>query len=161
MKIRTGFVSNSSSSSFMIGIGVIKDRDKVNKFLAELPLEMIGDEIRLIDLEEEMQKSWSDISFNNKSISVMAPVNDTFEVFLNDEDRESVKNGEVVVLCLGNNEGDGEFWIQDGENEWDGYMDWDVDLSHYSKDQQKLFEGFSEENGFVFVDKTYGAARNG
>jgi hypothetical protein len=37
MKIRLNYVSNSSSSSYIIGIGIIKDEylDQINKFIKE------------------------------------------------------------------------------------------------------------------------------
>ena len=37
MKIRKGFVSNSSSSSYIIGLGIVKDEIKLDKFLRSLP----------------------------------------------------------------------------------------------------------------------------
>ena len=40
MKIRNGFVSNSSSSSFMIGIGVVKNEKKLNEYMKKNNLEI-------------------------------------------------------------------------------------------------------------------------
>jgi hypothetical protein len=36
MKVRNGFVSNSSSSSFMIGVGHIVDKDAFDKYITKL-----------------------------------------------------------------------------------------------------------------------------
>ncbi len=57
---------------------------------------------------------------------------------------------------MGNDEGDSAF---SGPDDWD--MDYDIDIDWFSKSQQQEYNGFGEENGISFVDKTYGAGRNG
>jgi hypothetical protein len=43
MKIRSGFVSNSSSSSFIIGYGVVKDVDHFKSYLKKNKIKINSD----------------------------------------------------------------------------------------------------------------------
>jgi len=159
MKIRTGFVSNSSSSSFIVGIGVVTNFKKFNDWVEKLDPEDAED-IRLVDVNEERKRNYRDLDENSTNYSVEEPTNYGGTVSMNKEEYEKIatkRPDDIVVMCLGNNEGDSEFYT-DGD---DYECNWDIDLDWFSESQQAMFEGFSEDNGIYLVDKTYGAGRNG
>ena len=149
-KRRNGWVSNSSSSSFIIGIGVIKDENKLRK---ELKAHGCSDyEIKtLADIKE--RSNWEH-KYRDETQEVvnMACVNDEPEISLRVEDPEA----RILLVNVGNNEGDSSFW--NGSD-----MDYDqVDYDWFSKDQQFLMDVLedkkiiSSSSGYE-----YGASRNG
>lgn len=170
MKIRNGFVSNSSSSSFMIGIGVVNNWVKFTKWYDSIKDDILyPSTLQLVD-----PKLSFDISRSKDGWDVEAPVNDATvvhlsQVSLNDVDSnipsdiiaKNLLTGEgeknVVVLSFGNDEGDSAFTTDGDEYE----VSYDIDLDWFSEEQQKLYTGFSSKNGIAHVDKMFGAGRNG
>lgn len=169
MKYRTGFVSNSSSSSFMGGIGVIKDFEKFEKWKASLDKSIKG----AVSIHNEENDHWREAEEHNGTFSLSMPVNSDPEVVLTKKEIEdNLKNipieeqakqkllnhesSNIVYFVIGNNEGDNAF--MDG---WDG-LDYDIGLDYFDKDQQRLYKEFgSEESGIVCANKIFGADRNG
>ena len=168
MKYRAGFVSNSSSSSFMGGIGVIKDWDKFDAWIEKLTNQGVDkyEMPKIVDLN-----SWDVIVDGAKHYSISLPVNDEPTVTVSREKamtiiddipewfraKKLLVDGDfhnIAAFDFGNNEGDSLFW--DGND-----MQYDINLDWYSKNQQDIYNGFGEENGIVFVDKQFGAGRNG
>jgi len=156
MKIRNGFVSNSSSSSFIIGIAKIEDREKFDAWLEEnadklgydfgsafSPLKIC----KVKDLDSEYKKE----AIVSVESFIWADVNIPLDE-LDDED-------EVVIFDFIGDEGDSCFSVYDGDD-WVDY-DYDIDLDFFEEPEQKAYDGLSEENGLSMVSKTYGAGRNG
>jgi len=164
MKVRTGFVSNSSSSSFIVGIGVVTDFNKFNSWVGRLNLNEAED-IQLFDITQERKRKWSYLNENSNNYYADEPTNYGGTVDLNKEAYEKIateRPDDIVVMCLGNNEGDSAFYPEDMDDfDYDLESAWDIDLDWFSTNQQKMYEGFCEENGISLVDKTYGAGRNG
>jgi hypothetical protein len=142
MKIRKGFVSNSSSSSFIIGVGKIKE-DKVaefkkwyndfmrrNGFDSKDAYQSYRMRIRsTIDIcQGDNYYCEGDVEHGDKSISVVAPVNSEPSVSIS---FDSTQDDEYFIVCLGNDEGDTCFW--------DGY-----DL-RYDKVDADWFTGYQKE----------------
>jgi hypothetical protein len=174
MKIRNGFVSNSSSSSFMIAIGVVADWDKYDKWINSIKKSKIIDyPIELFTVKIGQQDKAIEIHDRRDRWSVEAPVNDLFEVSVKKSEidklphipiHEKAKNlletGEsgyhFAVLSIGNDEGDSSFTTEDGCD-----LNYDIELDRFRIEQQKIYNEFSKENGMVLIEKTFGAARNG
>lgn len=155
MKTRIGFVSNSSSSSFIVGIGVITDEDKFRKYQ-----EKYKNIVQRLDVIDESAKKWSDICSRKNEYFVEEPTNYGGEVTLSKSDYEIDGFGkDIAVICHGNNEGDYAFY-DDPDSKWPD-LDYDITLGFFPEDQQNAFYEFGEESGISFVDKTYGAGRNG
>jgi hypothetical protein len=154
MKTRNGFVSNSSSSSFIIAIGKVIDKEKALSFITSCDiLEYYWSISKLSDIINQKDLA----TVNDNEIVV-----ESFEgssVALN---RSSLKeDDEVLVICIANNEGDsGIFDGYIGNGEY-GEINYDIILSDLPKRQVRLYDGLNEENGIINVNKTYGAGRNG
>lgn len=171
MKVRSGFVSNSSSSSFMGGIGVVIDFDKFEKWVEKL--ESIGLDKRYLVLTGLDSDQNFDLSVDDEHLIVYLPVNSEPSVYLEKTNIKKINNNKevvdqakdallerydnnVVFFSIGNDEGDSMF--SDGDYD----LDYDIDLDFFPDEQQKLYNEFgSEESGVSYTDKTFGAGRNG
>jgi len=172
MKVRTGFVSNSSSSSFMIGIGVVTDWKKFNKWKEGVSGEW---DVYVYNPEDELKKEYSDIEYHAESgrYAALASTNSPTYVYLKKEDyykaqikpSDDIKaknlltgkgHKDLVVYSVANDEGDSAFSQSDG---WD--MDYDIDLDWFNKEQQESYNSFGEKSGISYADKIFGAGRNG
>lgn len=174
MKIRKGFVSNSSSSSFMGGIGIVKDMEKFKKWIEKIHNLGINEhDIRIVDPEEEANISYSELDSDSESWIVYMPINsepsvslnktEAFKALNNIPEAQKAKNAlldnvsNIIIFSIGNDEGDGQFQMID---DWE--VDYDIDLDFFPKEQQRLYKEFgSKESGIVCADKIFGAGRNG
>lgn len=170
MKIRSGFVSNSSSSSFMGGIGVVVDFEKFEKWLNKMQsLGFNKNDIRSLD---PMKESYGEVRAGyGDTWSIYMPINsepslsiERSELNVNYEKSVDKKakdflldrhNNNLAFFIIGNDEGDSMFGM-------DGDLDYDIDLDFFPDEQQQLYKEFgSDESGVKSVDKTFGAGRNG
>lgn len=174
MKVRAGFVSNSSSSSFMIAIGVIFDPEKFNAWLKKLERRGGGHVIGLqaLNASELFDTDHSCLSLKENNVELEAPINDPVAVKVSEENIKAVietvpkkilaKNllfdhdsVQLAVYIIGNDEGDSAF------SDNDLGLDYDIGFDWFTEDQQEIYNGFDESNGITYIDKRFGAGRNG
>jgi len=158
MKIRSGFVSNSSSSSFIAGIGIIKDKEKFTKMLAELKekhggkLEY-GCNIRSTSEVLSPEEAW-EVRQDGSKAYVTAATNAEPEVSVS---FDPSADESFFVVDFGNNEGDNDFW-----NEEFGEMEYDkVDRDWFVGGQKEILEILENRDLFKEVDHILGAGRDG
>ena len=144
MKIRKGFVSNSSSSSFIFAIGEITNREQlINRFAGFKPF--IGDYIftkkqLLLDTLYSGHKIWHDLSTGGME----------FDVNQLEDDKE--------YLLLNERGPDGDSYFM---NSYDD-IDYDIDLSDYEPYQRTIYDSIrSEDAGLKFIDAKFLAGRDG
>jgi len=148
MKIRNGFVSNSSSSSFIIGIGVITDEAKFDTFCEEKGIKDYVDKMTAIEIKSRCDKWWNDIyvtkdgqlvckeAFDGSSVSI--PYNDDYL---------------YAVVQHGSDFDDGDC---------DEDPNYDIDASYFDGERAEyLFEINEMSAGVSLYDVTCGAGRNG
>lgn len=170
MKYRTGFVSNSSSSSFMGGIGIITDYEKFKKWKSSLD-QFIQGEIHIYGSKED---NWNGVEETDNLIYLGMPVNSEPEISISKKEIEKHQNNipveklaknklldnhfdDVVYFVIGNDEGDSAFVDSSGSD-----LDYDINLDFFDKDQQRLYKEFgSNESGIICTNKIFGADRNG
>ena len=152
MKIRNGFVSNSSSSSFMIAVAKITDIKKASEWLKKLAIDEDPFKYNYsIAVIGEKDEHWS-VSNDGKTIRVESFRGDRVEgTFSNPDDK-------FLAIRITNNEGDWAF--SDNDSDW-GDIDYDIDLDFFGSKQIDIWNGLTPENGFSEVEKSFGAARNG
>lgn len=138
MKFRTGFVTNSSSSSFICCFARIADEEKAKKILEQYKydIEVYTAEEVLEEIEERCWSGWLDCDWAG---IYMTPNKDYIKEHMNSrfivsEHRED--------LC---------------EDE-DGYVDYDVSYKECTTD---AIDAITKENGFIDIECQYGAGRDG
>ncbi len=167
-----GFVSNSSSSSFIIGIAAIKNYDEFYKWY----LKNKDDhkyEIYIVAYNNAEKIIYTSDDISEKGFGEMRPINDYLSSFRTNDKYIEMENFATSVLIeydpndynlqyfaildISNDEGDYAFW-----DEAYGEMDYDIDLDYFCERQKTLHSIFSENK--IGLDKSavkYGAARNG
>ncbi len=156
MKIRKGFVSNSSSSSFIVGAGKIKD---LAKFKARMKKDGLSSEGSFYEKDIaihsttdllENQGGWDYGIENGKTLCVTACVNSNPQVSTKfDPSKEEF----YCIVNIGNDEGDDSFWNGDE-------MNYNIDVNYFGGNQAKVIELLQSD---LLKDCTWdvGVDRNG
>jgi hypothetical protein len=146
MKIRSGFVSNSSSSSYIIGVGKVVDREKLESYLKEHKIDKSDYEIvttrELVD-----STSWKYI-FRKDKLIVEAFNGDEVSINVNTN-----KDDTYITIYVCNNEGDGCFMTDE-----DSDINYDIDDNFFDENQQAILGDIEGVEKYI---SSYGAARNG
>jgi len=156
MKTRQGFVSNSSASSFIIGIGVVEDEDKFRQACADvkLPLDGKWDSVYIKTLSEILadaaESSWAEPLVRGTRIEVEAFDGSTVSLDYSELDGDT----KIAVMEMsGELDDDYSFWN-------DEYGEYNFDKSPTDSDYEKM-SVFSESCGIKKGMATGGAGRNG
>ena len=152
MKTRTGFVSNSSSSSFIVGIGRISDKDKFNTWRKENKVETDYD-VSVLKLQDIKEGKSYESNIHNGHVTINSFQSSAATKIETDDD-------EFFVVNYAGNEGDSAF----ESSEW-GDIDYDIDVFDYlTNNVKKAIQAFSDINSGIdtsTADQSMGAARNG
>lgn len=167
MKIRIGHVSNSSASSYMIGIGKISDMDILSKYMELVGVEFIQHYSTFFKLISFKELSHPEFEWNNysshteltdKSIIVEASQNNESYVQLDVTDAKDTDL--FLILSINNDEGDGPFMNYDANSNC-GEIDYDIDYEYFDEIERHKYEAFKPENGVVQAQMRFGCGRNG
>jgi hypothetical protein len=150
MKVRQGFVSNSSSSSFIIGVGKIVDLAKFEEFRKKMNFSEYN--VRVHSTKELINTTtrYNNFKVKNTTLEVCSFSGTTVSTKI-----DPTKDELFVVTYLNNDEGDEGFLNDDGDD-----IDYDIDPSFFSESQQTLLS-LDEKVGVVNYESAFGAARNG
>jgi len=156
MKIRKGFVSNSSSSSFMILIAKVQNETAVRKFLESIKVKEDSYYVNIKTPDELVVSStegYSDVSYHNHQFVVESFRGD--EVSIQEDDIHWMFD-KILVADFCNNEGDGAFQSYEYSD-----IDYDIDLGFLPDQQISIYEEIGKVEGVSHVNKCFGAARDG
>ena len=141
-KIRAGFVTNSSSSSFIVCFARIADKEKAQKIIDEykknVDLEIYSGSECLKEMENRRWSKWLEWDWAGIDAT---PSTDYINEYIDDDF--------IVITDYSD--------IEDPE--WEGEYDWDENY-HDPKVLDAISE-IIEENGFADIDCQYGAGRDG
>jgi len=154
MKLRQGFVSNSSSSSFIVGVGKVKSLDALKKWAKDnkvtLGTENYSD-IRLKTTSDILKNDGWDYGIEGPNLYVEEPVNSGGRVY---SKFDVAGDDFYCIVCIGNDEGDQQFW--------NGYdMDYDIDQDYFTGDQAAILTMLEKGDILEDVSFNFGAERNG
>jgi len=164
MKRRNGFVSNSSSSSFFIGYGIIKDRQKLSRELMNAGYSLDDYEIKIYEVGE-FDKAIED---NNWDSTWRPEDNDPTDRLIihagNDitlECKENIYDKEFFVVTVNNDEGDGQFAVYDMHGEFIDLVYSSVTEDYFGEQQRALINIFKDDTILEKAEYKVGAERNG
>jgi hypothetical protein len=155
MKIRSGFVSNSSSSSFIIGYGVIKDNDKLNEYLEKNKIKLRVSWYDGVTIKKQGEVFKKD-KFYNEDEQLLQVTN-----YKNIKIPEEInKKHDVLIVRICNDEGDEMFY--DEEFEELNYEKAEI-INFYNDEQKAIIRLFYEKD---IIDQSkyqliFGAERSG
>ena len=171
MKVRYGFVSNSSSSSFIIAVAKVADKRKLEGWLKTiidhktLDWHSIGvrklHDIPFSDDEDDCCGYAQRVEESNR-LQVVC-LNDDFTVEL--KTKKMSELDEVFIVAIVNDEGDPDFYT-DADYYYEEYPmpNWDIDICFFDSWQQKLFHDLNDKKDFTGlkdIHVKFGAGRNG
>ncbi len=135
MKIRNGFVSNSSSSSFIIGVGLLKDKNAKRSDVVEYYTKT--DVKQNLNYSERLDRVKIE-SFNGDEVTL--------------EDISELAEDDIIIIADMYGDGD-QFWDEEYEEyDYDNVSEDDLDV-----DQQEAIEVLVENNCTYSI----GAGRDG
>jgi len=158
VKKRQGFVSNSSSSSFIVGAGKIKNLDEFNKWAKKNAIDAqsgIYTDVSIHTTTELL--SCGNWSFgiggeSEKSILwVEEPTNYGGKI---NAKFDPAGDDHYCVVYISNDEGDYPFW--NGED-----YEYDIDSDYFEGKQAAILEMLASEDLLENSIHSYGAGRNG
>ena len=153
MKTRQGFVSNSSSSSFIIGVGKVQDETKLTQWLKTNGVELNYD-VSIVSVKDLIEdRVYSVKTYNNQVI--VESFQDSVSIPLDTD-----PNVKYFVVNYCGDEGDYAFDPNDdGDNDYDI-----VDFDWFPARIQKAIEALGKSDSGIDTissQSTYGAGRNG
>ena len=151
MKVRNGFVSNSSSSSFIIGVAKINDLNKLRKYMSDKGISAEYDLSILSKVDILNNKPWRlDVRNNQASIESFTGSGVRLDI-------EKLALLDTVLTYYYTGHDDNDFWNGDE-------YDYDIDLSLFDTNEQNIYDMFKDKDSGLDVSTsqvTYGAGRNG
>jgi hypothetical protein len=153
MKIRQGFVSNSSSSSFIIGIGEVTDLEKALAVQKEHP------ELKIVQIKDILAGTTCDygspsLSYDKSKLEIDTDYGSGLVSIKSDLSDE---NKHIAYVNIHNGEGDWEESVL-CECVYEGRR---LDLDYFSADQQYYLDLNKETHGISDWDSQYGCGRDG
>jgi len=149
MKIRSGFVSNSSSSSFILGIAEVLDEGKLRAYMKKHNIQESYD-VKIVDENDTYEHIYSTVKVNKDGVA-------TADNWATDVSTKLQNQpAKIFVLNTSGHHDDCDFWNGD-------WYDYDIDLSDFGDDKQMLYNMFSDPESGLSMDGqvTYGAGRDG